>query len=273
MGKIWSIDLYYKFFQHLLKIVVSTKEKKTANAWEMFKELFFTILEQNFSKLVKPQKVQYKSEFEKMMGSKTASKLLMGLKNSIPDILSYSNSNSFDVLPEELKTTFSAENLSEIAHSSEHLFEVMHLMHEDLKLNMFRTNIISGSKIAEFLFKFCLKLGPTKFNYSEFYVGEYPKLAQKYHKEYESYVNDYKIQLSDAKVQMEMNMKDSNSKIPDILSKNLLTVPSIYSWIENKLDRNQVMYDTDFFCFFETTRKVCRLFDIFSSKLSCLKTV
>lgn len=53
--------------------------------------------------------------------------------------------------------------------------------------------------------------------------------------------------------------------IPKVLSEPLNKVPSIYNWVEKKLYPNQKIYDSDYYCFFETTRKVCRLYEIFNN--------
>ena len=135
-----------------------------------------------------------------------------------------------------------------------------------MRLNIFNSKFIKNGKFSDFLFRFCLRRGPNKFAYSEYYIRENPGLLDKYQKEYAKYKNEYKIQLEEAKLLMIQNKSNSNFKIPLILSEPLSKVPSIYSWIESKLDQNQSTYDSEYFCFFETTRKVCRLYEIFASE-------
>lgn len=127
-------------------------------------------------------------------------------------------------------------------------------MNEDLKLSIFNTKLIDEGKLADFLFRFTMKLGPKNAGFSEFYIREYPQLAIKYKKEYLKFKKEYRFQINEAKLQMVEN--NLNSIIPEILSKTMQTVPSIYDWIEAKLDRNQATYTSNFPCLFETTRKV-----------------
>lgn len=84
------------------------------------------------------------------------------------------------------------------------------------------------------------------------------------------YKKEYRFQLNEAKQQMEENNTNANFVIPAVISEPLTRVPSIYAWVEAKLDHNQKLYDSDYYCFFETSRKLCRLYEVFN-KGKCLR--
>lgn len=265
MQKLLPLQVFYKFYEHFLYVVFITKQQSSQqSAWQVFTELFFSVLERNFSEGGQVEMGEKLTAFEKMMGSKTARSLLKGLKIQTKHHGITESSDRTYLCLKQLSNSLKLGDLNDFSHCAENIFEVLHLLHEDMKLNIFKHKIIQEGTFVEFLFRFCLKLGPTKFGYSEFYLREYPDLLTKYHKEYLDYKKEYRFQINEAKLQMEENKTNANFKIPMILSKNMQTIPSIYAWIEAKLDSTQAQYSSPFYCFFETTRKVCRLFDIFN---------
>jgi DNA integrity scanning protein DisA with diadenylate cyclase activity len=205
------------------------------------------------------------SAFSKMLNSKTGKQLLKGFKQNV--VNSENVSKSFDyshLYLSRFKQKISLRELQEFRNCAKDIFEVLHLLHEDMKLNVFNTKLLQNGVLVDFLFKMCLKLGPTYFTYSEFYMKEYPELTTKYENKYRDYREEYIIQIKEARDQMANNKTNANFIIPAILSKTMSTVPSIYAWVESKLDPNQNNYEANYYCFFETSRKVCRLFDIFN---------
>jgi hypothetical protein len=111
-----------------------------------------------------------------------------------------------------------------------------------------------------------MKLGPSKFAYTEFYIREFPEFLNRYEKEFDEYQQQYRICLEEAKVEMETNNTNSNFVIPPVLSEPLLKVPSIYDWVNSKLSCKASQNEVLFQILFETTRKVWRLFEIFASE-------
>ena len=134
-----------------------------------------------------------------------------------------------------------------------------------MQLNVFHSKSVKEGNLIDFLFRFCLKKGPTKFAYAEYYIRKCPDLLAKYNQQYIEFKKDYRFQLNEAKQQMIANSTNANFIIPAVISEPLIKVPSIYDWVEAKLDSNKKLYDSEYHCFFETTRKVCRLFEIFNN--------
>jgi hypothetical protein len=252
MQQILPLQAFYRFYEHFLYILFIPKlkpDQQEASAWKIFTELFFSVLDRKFTKSRSTSNFGKKlSAFEQMMSSRTSKQLMKGLKHTVTKpqekIEGFDNSQlHLDILSNHI----SKSDLNEFSFSAESLFEVLHLMHEDMKLNIFKNNYVKEGVLAEFLFRFCLKLGPIKFGYSEFYAREYPYLVKKYEKDLIEYKKDYRVQVNEAKQQLIEKDISTNFKIPLILSKNLATVPSIYAWIESKLDPNQSKYEDDYY--------------------------
>lgn len=251
MQQILPLDVFYKFYEHFLYIIFIPKLKSDqpeTSTWKIFTELFFSVLDRKFTKSRPIDFGKSTSAFEQMMSSRTAKQLMKGLKHTVTKpqnkLEGFDNSQlHLDILANSI----SKSELNEFSYFAESLFEVLHLMHEDMKLNIFKHNYVKEGVLAEFLFRFCLKLGPIKFGYSEFYAREYPYLVKKYEKDLVEYKKDYRVQVNEAKQQLIEKDISTNFKIPLILSKNIATIPSIYAWIEAKLDPNQSKYEDDYF--------------------------
>jgi hypothetical protein len=273
MKVILPIQTYIKIYQHFI-FLNNDLSRSTPSPWEIFTELFFVLLDKNLqesrSAIKKSDFSSGSPEFDKMMTSRAGKKFQNKLKFLMPKQIqtvqeqkalfdkSLLNLPRFSQIIEE-------EDLKIFEKHSDDLFSIFHLMQEDMRLNVFNSNIIQEGRFSEFLFKFCLKKGPKKYAYAEFYIRENPKLLEKYQKEYDNYKREYHRQVEEAKQQMVANNTNANFKIPSILSEPMIKVPSIYSWVESKLDQNKSSNDAQYLCFFESTRKVCRLFEIFAS--------
>ena len=204
------------------------------------------------------------SAFEKMINSKTGRQMLnsstmkLFIERKPCTLFSSKNtekseSNTFDraVLElDRLKYVLKKEDLFIFSTNSEDMFKIFHLMYEDIKLNIFNTKYIKDGDFISFLFMFCLKKGPSKFAYSEYYIREQPYVLKIYEDEYNKYREEYRKCISIAKEDMALNKTNSNYVIPAVLSEPLNKVPSIYAWIESKLHPSQYKYESNFFCFF-----------------------
>jgi hypothetical protein len=257
-------DLFYKFFEHLLYVLFIPHDEHidaALSSWQIFTELFFTLLQRDFSKKSEIMGEVGNSEFGKMMASRTGRQLLKGLKHTVKNTEEVRESIDYRLLYlNRFSQKFTADDLKVFSKWADDMFHAIHLLHEDMKLSIFNTKLVKEGQLVDFLFRFCMKLGPKNAGFSEFYIREYPQLISKYSWEYLKFKKEYRFQINEAKLKMVEN--NLNSIIPEILSKTMQTVPSIYDWIEAKLDQNQTNYTSNFPCLFEMTRKVCRLFDI-----------
>ena len=284
MKTVLPIDLFSKFYGHLLYILFSNDALAKRNlpwVWKIFAELFFTLIDKNLDTPIASLSLFDKGElsaFEKMINSKTGRqmldsstlKLFVERKPSTLFNQKYNDKTDDETFDrsilelDRLKYVINKEDLSTFNAWSEDMFKIFHLLYEDIKLNVFNIKYIKDGDLISFLFMFWLKKGPSKFAYSEYYIREYPYILKTYEDEYSKYRNEYRKWINIAKEDIALNMTDGNYIIPPVLSEPLNKVPSIYSWVESKLHPNQYKYDSIFLCFFETTRKVCRLFEIFN---------
>lgn len=283
MRVVLPINLFSKFYGHLLYILFSNEsftKRDRPCVWKIFTELFFTLLDRNFDLQMPKSSIGSQREtsaFVKMINSKSGRQMLnnsslnlfagkssSGLQQKYTDKLQKESFDKSILELERLRNIFSKDEILSFSACSEDIFKVFHLMYEDIKLNIFNIKFLKDGDFISFLFLLWLKKGPRKFAYSEYYIREHPYLLKLYQDEYNKYRAEYKNWLSLAKEDMEQNNTNSNYVIPSILSEPLSKVPSIYSWIESKLHPNQYKYESNYFCFFETTRKVWRLFEIFN---------
>ena len=267
LKEILPTEVFFKFYEHVIYILFLPHTEYTnvnISSWEIFTELFFAIVDQDFSKgQFEPEILPKVDQFEKMLNSRMGKHLLKGLKHTIKH--EGCNTRQFDyrlLFLTRFSQNFTSKNVKEFGRHTEDIFNVMHLMHEDMKLNMFNNKLIEQGTMVDFLFRFCLKLGPIKFSYSENYLREYPQLLDIYGTEYNRYIEIYFEDVIAAKEHI--SNYTLNMIVPEVLSKNMAAVPSIYQWVEAKLDQNQSNYNTTYQCYFETSRKVCRLYDIFN---------
>ena len=127
------------------------------------------------------------------------------------------------------------------AHFAE-LFTVLHLLHEDLKLNTLKETV-ECPRLARLLVRLALAIEPyRKAAYVEYYVNEHGAMG--------------------SEERMRKAYRDGNV-IRD--ATEVETVPKIYRWIEKAMrgaHSQQDMLAHQYPLFFETTRKVVRIYEI-----------
>jgi len=205
MKSILPKDVHSKFLSHLLYLLFNSNyygQTARISVWKIFTELFLVCLEKNIDdsshKPSSSASVGRQSAFEKMINSKSGRQLFKDFKPFLANKQKYdekSHQENFDRSAldlQRLKNLFTKVDLTKFSECSEDLFKVLHLMYEDMKLNIFSTKYISDGRLISFLFLFCLKKGPNKFAYSEYYIREYPDLLKTYEEEYYKYRVDYR---------------------------------------------------------------------------------
>ena len=162
MHNILSLEVFYRFYQHFLYLVFYKNGKSTQSSWTIFTDLFFAILErgkknlsENLGKNLRFKMKQKTSDFEKMFSSRTSKQLFKGLK-PVLDLPKETNEihDSSELYSDLLFKNFSSRLVKEFQESAENLFEILHLMREDYKLNIFKHKLLNEGILTEFLFKF-----------------------------------------------------------------------------------------------------------------------
>jgi hypothetical protein len=127
------------------------------------------------------------------------------------------------------------------------LFMVLHLMHEDLKLNNLR-EAVECPKLARLLLRLALALEPyKKAAFVEYYINEH---------------RDKGLRRDEVEAMMRKAYRDGNLIRDGV---EVEPVPKIYRWIEKAMrgtHSQQELLAHQYPLFFETTRKVVRIYEI-----------
>lgn len=124
---------------------------------------------------------------------------------------------------------------------------VLHLMHEDLKLNNLR-EAVECPKLARLLLRLAIALEPyKKAAFVEYYINEH---------------RDDGLRRDEVEAMMRKAYRDGNLLKDGV---EIEPVPKIYRWIEKAIrgaHSQPEILDHQFPLFFEATRKVVRIYEI-----------
>ncbi|CDW78298.1 UNKNOWN [Stylonychia lemnae] len=121
------------------------------------------------------------------------------------------------------------------------IFELLHLMYEDLKLNNLRDST-ERPKLAKLLLRLALLIDPVKkAAFVEYYLKENDFSKSEIDNEVKRYYKEGSLLKKGAEIE---------------------PVPKIYKWIEYQLKKQLGMLNFPFSLFFEKTRKIVRLYEL-----------
>ena len=125
------------------------------------------------------------------------------------------------------------------------IFEALHLLYEDLKLNKLR-DAVESPKLARLLLKLAIHVEPyKKAGFIDYYLKENPNHKEEIESELKKVFKEGLIFKEGIEVQ---------------------PVPKLYKWIESTLkNKEPKVLDYPYSLFFERSRKIIRIYEILNN--------